>query len=228
MNIFEVGGTIRDALLGLKNKDRDFAVEAESYDAMKEEFLARGGTIYLERPQFFAIRGKLPEIGDADYVLCRRDGFYSDGRHPDSVEIGTIFDDLARRDFTSGAMAKNIETGEIIDPFNGKADTLARILRCVGDTEKRMEEDALRMLRAIRFNIVKKFSLDSDIYLFLRDERNAELLNSVSVERIREELLKCFDCDTLATLEMLRSFPALEKNIFARNLKLTPTIFVRK
>lgn len=225
---YKVGGCVRDALIGKPSKDIDFSVEAESYEAMREAVIARGCDIKVDKPEFVTIRAVDPVLGGVDFVLCRKDGTYNlDGRRPDFVEIGTLADDLARRDFTVNALAED-EAGNIIDLHGGRADLDRRVLRCVGDTEKRMREDSLRMMRAIRFSLTKGFKLDSDLYLFLRDESNAELLNHISIERIREELLKCFECDTLATLEMLRNFPALEKNIFSRNLKLTPTIFVAK
>src|SRR5689334_19330699 len=99
VKLYKVGGYVRDQVLGLKSKDIDYAVEAESYDAMKNHLIEKGAKIYLEQPQYFTIRGKLNDE-DADFVLCRKEGKYSDGRRPDTVEIGTIYDDLARRDFT--------------------------------------------------------------------------------------------------------------------------------
>ena len=92
VKVFRVGGAVRDQFLNRPNKDVDFAVEAESYEAMKEYIVANGGKIYLETPEFFTIRGKIPNPGDADFVLCRKDGQYSDGRRPDSVSHGTIIE----------------------------------------------------------------------------------------------------------------------------------------
>lgn len=220
-----VGGAVRDKILGLKSKDMDYAVEAESYDAMKADIIARGGEIFLETPQYFTIRAKLPKLGAADFVLCRKDGAYSDGRRPDSVERGTIYDDLARRDFTMNAIAEDADTGEVIDPHNGRFDIENKLISCVGSAEVRFEEDALRMLRAIRFAITKDFQIDWNIYSILKEAEFANKLKNVSVERIREELIKCFKHNTPATLIMLRTFHNIEYVIFNNpKLILIPTI----
>ena len=86
---FQVGGCVRDRLMGVPCHDIDFSVEAESFEAMREAILERGGTIYLDTPEFFTIRAKEPGLGTVDFVLCRKEGAYSDGRHPDKVEMGT-------------------------------------------------------------------------------------------------------------------------------------------
>ena len=79
VRVFKVGGAVRDQFLNRPNKDVDFAVEAESYDVMRNYILENGGKIYLETPEFLTIRGRMPDLGDADFVLCRKDGKYSDG-----------------------------------------------------------------------------------------------------------------------------------------------------
>lgn len=221
-----VGGAVRDKLLGLKNpKDLDYAVETSSYEAMRADILARGGEIFLETPQYFTIRAKMPVLGAADYVLCRKDGAYSDGRHPDDVSIGTIYNDLARRDFTVNAMAIDSDNGEILDPHLGRLDIAEKVIRCVGNPEDRFNEDALRMLRAIRFSITKGFKLHSSIISILGDVQFANKLKNVSIERIREELVKCYKHDTYATILLLHTFPAIERIVFHKTkLILVPTI----
>lgn len=216
MKLFLVGGAVRDKLLGLPVKDFDFAVEAESFEAMREEFLNRGGVIYLEKPEYQTIRGQIDfqnKRVDADFVLCRKEGFYSDGRRPDSVTIGNLLDDLSRRDFTVNAMAED-EDGNLIDPFNGQKDLDLNVLRCVGNTKERFKEDSLRMLRALRFAISKGFVIGAEINKFLSNPDNAELLRNVSNERIREELAKCFRANTSSTLLFLSHFGAIGKFIF--------------
>lgn len=226
---YEVGGCVRDELLGLKPKDIDFSVEADSYEAMRAAVLEKCGadSIKVDKPEFVTIRAIHPELGGVDFVLCRKDGTYAiDGRRPDFVEIGTLADDLNRRDFTVNALAKD-EAGNIIDLHNGQEDLKLRVLRCVGNTEKRMSEDSLRILRALRFSLTKGFSLSGELEEFISTRSAAASLARISIERIREELLKCFEFDTLATLGMLDNFPEIRRHIFSRNLKLVPTIVKR-
>lgn len=209
-----VGGAVRDELLGLPSKDADFAVEAESYEAMIEDLLARGVHIWNARPEFVSVRAKDPTFGPSDFTLCRRDGFYSDGRRPDSVHVGTIFDDLSRRDFTVNAIAK-AASGGYLDPHGGRDDLASRLLRCVGDSRARFREDSLRLLRAVRFSIVRGFSLHPEIEECLRDPEVLAGLSSTSVERAYEEMKRCYDHDTLATVKFLRWHERLEDVLFS-------------
>lgn len=231
VKFYQVGGFVRDSLLGIKSKDIDFTVEAPSYEVMKQAVIERCGgdpnCVKVEKPEFVTIRAVDPVLGGVDFVLARKEGTYSDGRRPDSVEMGTLYDDLSRRDFTVNAIAR-ADDGSLIDPFGGADDLSIRVLRCVGDTEKRMTEDALRMLRAIRFSITKGFSMHYQLDDFLRLASSARLLAKVSIERVREELLKAFEFDTYLTLTMLENYPRIREAIFSRNLKLTPTVFVAK
>lgn len=231
--VFLVGGAVRDRLMGLPTKDFDFAVEAESFDAMREMVESRGGEIFVEDPEFFTIRardlrGELTgqDKLTADFVLCRKDIGASDGRHPDAVEVGDIFDDLARRDFTANAIAIEVGTDELIDPFDGEVDIANKTLRCVGDTAERMNEDALRAIRAVRFDIIKGLKMDRDLKVFLwEDEGLPVLLDAVSTERKRDELLKCFKHDTRVTLAMLASLPErLVEAMLPDEIWLKPTM----
>lgn len=218
-----VGGYVRDSLLGISSKDVDFAVEAESYEAMKADLISKGVKIFLESPEYFTIRGTHPTYGAVDYVLCRKDGTYTDGRHPDSVSQGTIIDDLARRDFTIGAIAMDADTKQLIDPFDGQTDLKNKIIRCVGDPEKRFTEDSLRILRAIRFSIRLGFTIEPDTFEAMY--RMADSVNSLPAERIREEMEKCFRMDTLRTIEFLLSLNLM--GVFKGNLWLMPTFKAR-
>ena len=222
-----VSGFVRDELLGIKSKDIDFAVEAESYEAMKEDILSNGNIIFQERPEYFSIRARHPEYGGVDYTLCRKDGFYSDNRRPDSVEMGTIFDDLARRDFTVNAIAKQ-SGGAYIDPHNGRADLQDKLLRCVGIAQERFEEDPLRLLRAVRFHIVKGFQLDYAIDRELRGHGGGTLdkLVTLPIERVYEELYKCYVYDTWATMRFFNNHSQLANVIHLEmGLGLLPRIY---
>jgi tRNA nucleotidyltransferase (CCA-adding enzyme) len=212
IKLYRVGGAVRDAFMGVKSKDIDYAVEAPSYETMRD-YIAANGKIYLETPEYFTIRAKM-NGEDADFVLCRKDGSYSDGRRPDSVQIGDIYDDLARRDFTMNAIAV-AEDGTIIDPYNGMQDINSNMIRCVGNAEDRMREDSLRLLRAIRFSITKGMHISNQIDNELFSTHTICLLRNVSKERIRDELNKCFRFDTLATLRMLDRYSQVRAAIFA-------------
>ena len=215
--VFEVGGSIRDSFLNISNKDRDFVVMAKSYNDMKEWILSKNGKIFLENENFFTIRCNLPEIGAADFVLGRKESHYSDNRRPDKVEVAkTIKEELSRRDFTINAIAKDIETGEIVDPFGGREDIENGLIRCVGSPWDRFEEDSLRIMRGLRFFITKNLWLHGDVSEAMKDDNLVALLSKVSAERIREELFKCFSFDTLKTLNALNEFEGIRDMIFDR------------
>lgn len=199
-----VGGAVRDKIMGVKSKDMDFTVVAESYDAMRDAILERGSTIYLEQEQFLTIRAKMPFAGqkvDADFVLARKesDSDYDDGRRPNSVVIGTLFDDLSRRDFTMNAMAED-EDGTIIDPHGGQFDITSGVLRTVGPAEVRFAADRLRILRAIRFAVTKNMIMSGDI---IDSINNNSSLTGVSAERIADEVNKMMKFNRVATIAYL-------------------------
>lgn len=200
---YQVGGCVRDALLGVESKDIDYAVEAPSYEAMVA-WIKERGKIFLEKPEFLTVRAHLTGGQPADFVLCRKDGVYSDGRRPDAVEVGTLFDDLKRRDFTVNAIAYDEDTKQYIDPHSGKVDLENKLLRCVGKAEDRFREDALRMLRAIRFSITKGLKMDAELLDALIKRDLIDLLDTkISADRKRDELEKCFRFSTVKTIETL-------------------------
>lgn len=226
---YQVGGSVRDAMLKVPSKDIDYAVEAGSFEEMIEDLNNKGAEIFLAKPEYLTIRAKY-KGAVADFVLCRKDGSYYDGRHPDSVTPGTILDDLARRDFTMNAMAID-EDGKLIDPYMGQAACSYRIISCVGKPEDRFTEDGLRLLRAFRFMITKRMVLVTNISVLLRDQTFFEpRLAGVSIERIREELFKCFHHDTQVTLNYLNIYPDLRRYLFGLKegvLWLKPTLEYR-
>lgn len=233
IRLFEVGGCVRDEIMGVRTKDFDFAVEgASGMDELREFLVERGFEIFVETPQFLTIRARFPKDHPnrkitADFALCRKDGPSADGRRPDFVETATIHDDLNRRDFTVNAIAKT-EDGDLIDPHNGVQDIADRRLRAVGDPMDRFREDGLRALRAIRFIITKGFVADEPLSRALGEPETAALLGGVSTERVRDELFKCFSKDTLGTLDILMSLPINLRLAILRNIKLEPTMRVMK
>lgn len=232
IKLFEVGGCLRDELLGLPSKDIDFVCEAPGFEAMKLHLEEMGLKIFLSKPEFATIRCGIPEghplrsrCKDADFVLARRDGPTADGRRPEYVEPGTLADDLARRDFTINALARCPLSGDIIDHHNGREDLSKRVLRFVGDPIKRIEEDGLRVLRGFRFSITKKLVIEPLTDAALRSATSTRMLACVSIERVREELEKMFAYDTLGSLQLLGSLSKdLQLAIFRDNLRLSATL----
>lgn len=232
MKFYEVGGAVRDHLMGITSKDVDFAVEVESFAVMKSELQKRGFTIYLASPEYLTVRAQVPKdialfgrAKVADFVMCRKDGPTKDGRRPEYVEPGTIFDDLARRDFTINAVARDVETGAIIDPHGGVDDIKSRTLRFVGDPSQRISEDGLRVLRGFRFFVTKRLEVDISTYKALESDLAADMLMKVSIERVREELERMFEYDTLSSLRVLSKLPLkIRMSIFRDGLRLAPTL----
>lgn len=243
IRLYMVGGAVRDHLDAMhpsRAKDLDFAVEALDYGHMRSWLTSHGARLWMERPQFASIRCSIPAMAfpddfdsiiddtaehnvNADFTLCRRDGFYSDSRHPDEVFPGTIEDDLARRDFTMNAIAMRPD-GSIIDPHMGQYDLRHRIVRAVGSPSERFEEDPLRILRALRFSVTKGMVLDTSLAAAVRGK--AHTLPVVSVERAAEELTRMFTHNTLEAMYRLTSFPEVTNTLFNHNSKLwlTPTL----
>jgi tRNA nucleotidyltransferase (CCA-adding enzyme) len=223
ITVYEVGGKIRDEFMGLKNKDIDYAVEADSYYAMREYIISRGGEIFLEKPEFVTIRARIGRDA-VDYVLCRKDGTYSDNRRPDFVTAGTIFDDLARRDFTMNAIARNIVTGEIIDPFSGQRDISHGIIRCVGEASERMMDDSLRLLRAIRFSITKNMIIEAEISRMFGSKFWTDRVANISQDRIRDEVSKMFVPQYInRAFRAFARYPMMAEACFEKGMWMKPT-----
>lgn len=225
MKLYEVGGCVRDKLLGVKSNDIDIAVEASSWEEMREFVIANTKKVFLEKPEFLTIRAQDLDGKTKDFVLCRKDGIYSDARHPDSVQPGTIYDDSLRRDFSLNAMYIDVQTGKLIDFHGGQEDLMNGMLRCVGNAEDRFNEDSLRIIRGIRFSITKNLRPDSRISDVFLDRSWAPKLENISRERIREELGKCFKHDTIKTMYTLTRIVHgdLVKVMFADDIWLKPT-----
>ena len=181
---YAVGGCVRDSLLGLDPHDWDLCTSARPEQVMAlfgaEKCIPTGlqhGTVTVKQG------GRLYET-----TTFRTEGTYSDGRHPDAVcFVPEVREDLARRDFTINAMAYSAEEG-LIDPFGGRDDLAAHLVRAVGEPERRFEEDALRILRLYRFAARFGFAIDPATGAAAR--ALGPHLDCVSAERIQEELLK--------------------------------------
>lgn len=240
---YEVGGCVRDEILGLKSKDIDY-VAVPSEDLLKdinsahtmfgilEGYLKEEGfELFLVTPDCFTIRAKFPKVhkyqGVADFVMARKEiGYIPDTRQP-IVVPGTLYDDLERRDFTLNALAKD-EDGSIIDYFDGKWALENKMLLTPLDSKVTMLDDPLRMLRAFRFSITKGFTISPRIWeTLLMDSVVEKLEQVVSQERIRDEVYKMMKHDTLKTLELFERIriinPKILEIIFGKGLWLKPT-----
>ena len=179
---FMVGGCVRDLILNKTPNDYDITTNAEPkvvaslFDKVILTGLKHGTiTVVLNKKQY-------------EVTTYRRDGEYEDSRHPQNVEfVSDIKDDLARRDFTINAMAYNRERG-LVDYFNGLQDLNDKIIRTVGNPLDRFKEDALRMLRAIRFSVQLDFEIDEEVLNSIKSIKCN--INNISNERIRDEFNK--------------------------------------
>lgn len=209
---YAVGGCVRDALLGVTPHDWDLCTDANP-DAIQQVFAGeRLCPIGLQHGTVTLVRGGIPY----EITTFRVDGAYSDGRRPDSVAFtANLTEDLARRDFTINAMA--YRDGVLTDPFGGVRDLMLKKIRCVGNPDKRFAEDALRILRALRFSSVLQFSIAEKSAASIH--RNCALLAAVSVERMFAELCRLLTGENAqAVLEsyadvILQIIPEVEKSI---------------
>lgn len=238
--LFKVGGCVRDGFLGIDSKDIDFTFVLDNLDQtveqgfkdMEQWMTDRGFQIFLSTPDMFTIRAKFPK-GDvneglvADFVMARKEIGYKPGTRQPILVLGTLEDDLIRRDFTLNAMAIS-EDGSVIDLFEGKDDLDAKVLRTPLPAAQTMMDDPLRFLRALRFSITKGFTIHRDIFKAMEQPAILEKLEKVvSAERIREEVFKMMKADTVKTLELFREvediLPGFTALVFGRGLWLKPT-----
>lgn len=221
-----VGGCVRDFLFGVKPKDWDVTTSATPDQIQKifeKSFYENDfGTVGV------VTGSEESNLKVIEVTTYRVDGEYSDARHPDRVQFAkTLEEDLSRRDFTVNAMAIKLKTKdlklktitetenyEMIDLFGGQEDLENKIIRAVGDSEKRFKEDALRMMRAVRF--IAQFSNPKSIWK-IEDgtakaiQDNCKLIQKVSQERIRDEFLKLIDSSLPDQgIEMMRELGILE------------------
>ena len=199
-----VGGSIRDILLKNSVNDYDLATNATPEELKKIFpnailFGEKFGTIML------IISGKRIEI-----TTLRAESDYNDNRHPTKVSfINDINEDLKRRDFTVNALAFDLINYKLIDIFDSKKDLKAKIIRSVGNPDERFKEDALRLLRAIRFSIKLDFTIEENTYNSIK--KNSSLIEYISKERIRDEMVKIISSrDSSKGIEILRDTGLLQ------------------
>lgn len=185
--IYLVGGAVRDLLLGKPLEDLDFTTNAKPEEILK--LFPKGFYDNI----FGTVGIPIGKKVTYEITTYRSEKGYSDRRHPDKVTWGkTLKEDLKRRDFTIDAIAlgPDLETGklQLIDLFGGQKDLKIKIIRCVGDPSERFNEDALRLLRAVRISTQLGFVIETNTFTAIK--RNAHLIKEVSGERVREELFK--------------------------------------
>ena len=239
--IFKVGGCVRDTFLGIDSKDIDFTFVLDNIDRTVDEgfqimtdwLTHKEFTIFLSTPEMFTIRAKFPKghVNEgmvADFVLARKEIGYKEGTRQPILVLGTLEDDLIRRDFTLNAMAED-EDGNLIDLFHGVEDLKVGLLRTPLDPKVTLMDDPLRFLRALRFSITKDFTIALEIFDAIQNQPEIleKLEKVVSAERIREEVFKMMNADTVKTLELFRIVeeivPGFTKLVFSKGLWLKPT-----
>lgn len=204
---YAVGGCVRDALLGRMPNDWDITTSA--LPAEVKQVFRRTVDTGLQHGTITV----LLQEGQYEVTTYRIDGVYEDSRHPKEVIFtSNLTEDLRRRDFTINAMAYHPEVG-IVDPYDGMLDLEGGVIRAVGDARERFDEDALRIMRAVRFSAQLGFAIDPETALALKEF--APRLKDISHERVRDELLKLITAPYPETFEVLY------------NMKITREIFPR-
>ena len=197
-NTYLVGGCVRDLLLNRQPKDYDITTSAlpEQIKTLFSHVILTGekhGTVTV-----------VTDMENVEVTTMRKDGIYKDNRHPETVEFtDDIVADLSRRDFKINAIAIN-NKGEIKDPFNGIYDLKYKLIRAVGNPNLRFNEDALRMMRAVRFACQLDFMINKDTANSMFNNRY--LIKNISAERIRDELCKILISNSPALgIDLLRA-----------------------
>ena len=237
MKLFEVGGCVRDELLGLHTKDIDFTVELddltlsvdEGWERMLDFLKQEDFKIFLETKDCFTVRARFPKNHQhegliADFVMARKEIGYIENTRQPILELGSFEDDMVRRDFTVNALCKT-EEGQLVDLFGGLKDLEDRILRTPLDPMVTLMDDPLRLLRALRFSVTKDFKICEELSNAMKQlDLLDKLQKVVSQERIREEVTKMMKHDTVRSLRIIDTVPGLMEVIFKNGMWLIPTM----
>ena len=237
MKLFEVGGCVRDELLGLHTKDIDFTVELddltlsvdEGWEKMLDFLKQEGFKIFLTTKDCFTVRAMFPKGHQheglvADFVMARKEIGYIENTRQPILELGSFEDDMVRRDFTVNALCKT-EDGQLVDLFGGLKDLEDRILRTPLDPMVTLMDDPLRLLRALRFSVTKDFKICEELSNAMKQlDLLDKLQKVVSQERIREEVTKMMKHDTIKSLRIIDTVPGLMEVIFKDGMWLMPTM----
>ena len=239
--IFEVGGCVRDEILNVKTDDIDFTFVLDDlsgtvesgWDSMVSHLDSEGFKIFLKTEDCFTVRAMFPRGHQheglvADFVMARKEVGVIEGTRKPILELGTLEDDLTRRDFTVNSLAKSLD-GEVIDLFDGVKDLKRGVLKTPLDPVITLLDDPLRLLRALRFSITKNFKIDDDLWNAMFTPGLLDKLELVvSTERIQNELKKMMKHDTVASLRLFNRIdqnePRLLEIMFKGDMWLSPSM----
>jgi len=239
--LYKVGGCVRDAILGVKTKDIDFTFVLEDtkvsvedgWKIMLDYLKSNGFEVFLETPANFTVRAKFPSNHKfagltADFVMARKEVGYYEGTRQPILEVGSLVDDLKRRDFTVNALAED-ENGNIIDLFGGREHLEMKLLVTPLDPAITFMDDPLRVLRGLRFSITKDLQISPMIIsMMFHHDVMKKLTKVVSQERISDEVMKMMKHDTVKTLRLFQKIekfyePSFMEIIFKNGMWLMPT-----
>jgi tRNA nucleotidyltransferase (CCA-adding enzyme) len=183
-----VGGTVRDLILGHNIKDVDVCTSVD-VNVLEPHFNCHD----IGKNKNFGIIVASHNNFNVEIANFRTDGIYSDGRHPDSVNLVSSFkEDVQRRDFTCNALGIDLE-GNITDYVNGVSDISNKVLRAVGEPVMRFKEDYIRMVRCVRFAAKLGFEIEDNTFIAIKE--NAENISKIAVERVMQEIYKAADSE---------------------------------
>jgi tRNA nucleotidyltransferase (CCA-adding enzyme) len=235
---YKVGGCIRDKLLGKKHNDTDFTViSPDGVDLIYvlEKYLhERGFVTVIIIPECLTIKTKFVSVTELvfpfevmkgniyDFNITRKEIEYDFKSRVPKMSIGNLFDDLQRRDFTINSLAQD-KNGKILDYFNGVNDINNKIIRTTIDPEISMQQDPLRILRAIRFSITLDLTIEDSLSKII-EEFDYSHMNIIPLNKILKELKLSFNHDSFKTLKMLNKYNNLQKYLFEKNVILVPKI----
>lgn len=210
---YVVGGAVRDLLLGREPKEFDVCTDACPREVLT--LAAENRIKAFKKGAAFGVTSWILDDEEIEIATFRTELYGDDAHRPEKVEfVWALEDDLARRDFTVNAIAMRAD-GTIVDPFEGRADLDAGVLRAVGDPEERFEEDALRMFRACRFVAEYGFTLDPETRAAI--PRALYRVAGLSVERVRDEIYRTLMAEhATAGLELMRETGLLSANCRGR------------
>lgn len=229
--IYKVGGCVRDKIMNIKPNDIDYVFVDDtndddinkSYNGMIDYLKTNNYKIFLETKACFTARCK-KDTDVVDFILARKDIEYDENTRMPKCIPGTLYEDLERRDFTINSIAEDDE-GNLYDYFNGIEDIKNKELRTPINPYKSFSDDPLRLIRAIRFKITKGMTFTKELEEAFNDDTLWDKMKlTVSAERIRDELHKCFQYDTVQTLQTLKSLNDNKIQIlFGNRIWLKPT-----